>query len=118
MLPAFAFTPELRAAPAALAFTLGEDAARTVAHLPGDLPPGSIIHSDLDLRLPPDLPPGVYPLRLSAAQVGTLTVAPRAASWNARCVPSGLQDGSRWSKSPSVICRAGPPPEGTTKMCL
>lgn len=62
---------------ASLAFTLGEDAARATAQLPGGLPPGSVVHTDLDLRVPPELPPGVYPLRLGAAQLGDLTVAGR-----------------------------------------
>ncbi len=58
-------------------FTLDEGAAQATARLPGNLPPGSIVHTDLDLRLRPEIATGAYPLRLGKIQLGEVNVAGR-----------------------------------------
>ena len=76
----------------ALALTLGQGVARVVAELPGGLPAGSIVHTDLDLRLPPDLASGVHLLRLGDASIGDVMVAGR---------PRRFDVPSLWSPAPA-----------------
>ncbi len=58
-------------------FTLNEHSAYAIAQLPGNLPPGSIVHTDLDLQLPPDLVAGLHTLWLERVQVGEVQVSGR-----------------------------------------
>lgn len=67
----------------ALTLTLGQGVAHAVAELPGGLPPGSIVHTDLDLRLPPDLASGAHPLRLGDVSIGDVVVAGRPRRFDA-----------------------------------
>jgi len=70
----------------ALTLTLGQDAAHAVAALPDGLPADSIVHTDLDLRLPPDITSGVYPLRLGDGSIGDVVVAGRPRRFDAPAV--------------------------------
>lgn len=70
----------------ALTLTLGQDVAHAVAKLPGGLPAGSIVHTDLDLWLPPDTASGVYPLHLGDASIGDVVVAGRPRRFDAPAV--------------------------------
>ncbi|MCX7707793.1 MAG: hypothetical protein N2204_07280, partial [Anaerolineae bacterium] len=63
-------------------FTLGDGAVQVIARLPGNLPPGSIVHTDLDLRLPPEIATGAHPLRLGEVQLGEVHVAGRPRQFN------------------------------------
>lgn len=67
----------------ALTFTLGENATSGVAQLPDNLSPGSIVHTDLDMRVPPEMPPGPHPLRLGQAHLGDVNIAGRPRQFTA-----------------------------------
>lgn len=65
------------------AVTLGNTAVAATVALPADTPVGQVVHTFVDLKLPPDLATGVYDLVLSApdgapaAALGEVTVAGR-----------------------------------------
>ncbi|MCS7221984.1 MAG: hypothetical protein RML36_05900 [Anaerolineae bacterium] len=61
----------------ALTLTLGQDVAHTVFELPTGLPAGSIVHTDLNLRLPSDATSGVHLLRLGDIPIGDVMVVGR-----------------------------------------
>lgn len=67
----------------AFTFTLDEDTARAIAQLPGNLPPGSVVHTDLELRLPPETAPGTHTLWLEESQVGEVQVSGRPRQFDA-----------------------------------
>ncbi len=70
----------------ALTLTLGQEIARAAAQLPDGLRAGSIVHTDLDLRLPPDAASGVYPLRLGDVLIGDVVVAGRPRRFDAPAI--------------------------------
>lgn len=67
----------------ALTFALDEGTTRAIAQLPGNLPPGSVVHTDLDLRLPAEIAPGTHTLWLEQVQVGEVQVSGRPRQFDA-----------------------------------